>query len=1276
MYCGLVLLGQSEFPDSTLKAPIPSAKDSIQPLEIDTAPKEVKPEFIGFLKKEVTKSPDSLNFNLLIIKNIYDEVKSGTVELILPKGWEASGFEGIKPIKLEPGEQKIFPFFVRIGGDVVGGSTYLVTAKFIDSKTGVAEVNYHGVTIPKKSKWTMVVPNRLIYFDVKSRYAEAKIVLKNQGNTVENIYLKLSMEQNIRVRNLDYPEDELYLSLPPNSDTTISVEVAYNPPLNPLVQSVQSRYGNNLKIKAQNGKEVVSSIYFAKLPSNFENPISKTVYPLQTSIYAQNLLSDGNTLYQFIGDGTLLFCNDRTLDYRLNIQRLNAYNIPLGLTYAEQLYQYSFVRVNYNTPHYRVSLGDVSNGFDLISFGRGIEAEYKHKTTSVIGNATFNTRFPIATYAGMFKTRLKGISLAGGATYQNDNFNRINSTNYGGEIGFGFLKHHSFTAKVALSERENFYQLGDFNGQEVFANQRLTGNVARLGYTFNIKGFNLNLSAMQSSPNHSGSVSNTNQYDANLGLNVSKNARLTVSGSIMENNPRIFFQGRIIPVQEFNQRYVNALYNHRFRNRLIFSAGGNFTNAVVFSSYTGLANPYPNETNNYNAQLKMGYTLANNSSISLFAIRGFYQIVDFYPGAVSSFGDFDPTQLYPNTRFTANYRVNQSGISISFINGIFGPTQLQLLPAFGKNQTIQITPYINKLYLNDKLLLRSYNTILFQTATKSESFNVNLSPRLMLDEGWIFDLNATYRVLSRENAESQRFTTRNFFVSAGVTKRFNFQQPCIKYYDLTVVYFKDLNGNGLKEENEPFIENVISRIRKKEEKGDVALNGQNLAMVEEDDVAINFIDSNKDGKRYESEPVLREVTQEKTKKTRPGQFVELEMISSKKGMIEYKNIPEGTYVLNSFPLKRLIDVYNVNGPEQEVEIFGNTTIYIPFSESYRISGRVIVEKQEFSTLKGEVDVSSIAIVAKDVDGNTYKTLTDKNGYFSIGVPPKKGIYEVKINNIFGPPLLLEQNNFKVEFSGFKAFEINFIYKEKERGINGHDGYAFKALTGKDKPVENQTQEPSKGVEPPKKETPSATTAKPKEVVIPTIDDAAEEKLWDKANDLQRQIDELRKLKQEIENIQTSQQKTLEELKKAKAQLDSAQKQIDNSITNLPASTDNGKLGDQIIPNNMEQYDELDNLIDQLIEKTNPRINYRVEFGVFTEKMPISFLNQLIKFGNIETSQNDDGSSTFKSKPFDTEAEAQEYADYLQKTGMSKISVIGEINGKKASLNEVKELQNK
>ena len=52
----------------------------------------------------------------------------------------------------------------------------------------------------------------------------------------------------------------------------------------------------------------------------------------------------------------------------------------------------------------------------------------------------------------------------------------------------------------------------------------------------------------------------------------------------------------------------------------------------------------------------------------------------------------------------------------------------------------------------------------------------------------------------------------------GIRKAFDIQQPRLAYYDLTIVGFNDLDGNGIKDENEKPISNVLINISRNQDK--------------------------------------------------------------------------------------------------------------------------------------------------------------------------------------------------------------------------------------------------------------------------------------------------------------------------------------------------------------------------------------------------------------------------------------------------------------------------
>lgn len=1197
------------------------AQSLIDSLQADSTLQNTKSEVISpkkelvllkFLKENAENGPDSILFNSIILKNIYDKPINGDLKINLPEGWSLTGLTSQNiNFNLAVGEEKRIPIWISIDKNAYGDYSYVITAIAKHNLSLQPETFTAYVKIPKVAKWSMVVPSNVIYFNNKFKYAPFSIKIKNEGNAVEAIRLNLKAGANLRIRDFEFPEDDFYFEILPHKDTCFTFDVKYENETGNLVSTGKE---NSITIVAENSKKIVKSVIFQKLPSYYQNPVFKNGFsPLTVEVMSQNILNADNPIFNVFLSGQVLLPRENNDIY----YRFSFLNVSNGLPYGfgGNIWRYSFLYARLRTKKLIVELGDINpSGFDLRTTARGGKITYKindfHRLSASVGENIF---FPATAYgldySGVIR---KGVNYKIGASRFNDRFNLINRENVGGSVTARLFKTNSFTLRYGQGRRTHLYDIGDFTVVED-ENRSFTGSHIGGDHKLILNRFTSTTSADRYSQYYAGNVNNTTQLRNSLSYRATDKLSLNSNAFYVNTFQYEVLGGRRIPAPEYEVISLNGTANYRFNSQLYGGLGGVYNNSSLTNFYPLLNDRFTNETDNYALNARLSYKISAQSNISLFYQRGFYRPISIYedPRRPST---FDFNQTYPSSRFSATYRKRQNGVTAIFIRGILNPNQLQSFITLKDNQTYILRPFYNHSFLNERLLVEAFANILIQTASSTEKYTLNLRPTLFLNKGWSAKAFVNYNVGNRKFSDNETVTNRSLFLTVGVKKEFDIQQPRVKYYDLNVIYFKDKNGNGIKDENEPLLENIVTRIYRAVEKN------------------------------IERKP--------------KGKFQEMDMISNRDGRVTYAKIPEGDYMINFFGLEKQLGLYNPKGSTQQITIFSNTTLYIPLMEGFKVMGQVSVERDPNSSL-GKLPLQNIPILATDTTGKQVKSLTNNAGQFQIFVPPTPGAYKISLANVFGENYVIEQQEFLINFNGLKTFQVTFKVIEKQRQINTNGGYQFKSLNGNSS--REEVKKPS--TEKAKKETPS-------------VNKDVEDKLWDKANDLQRQIDELRKLKQEIENIQTSQQKTLEELKKAKAQLDSAQKQIDNSITNLPASTDNGKLGDQIIPNNMEQYDELDNLIDQLIEKTNPRINYRVEFGVFTEKMPISFLNQLIKFGNIETSQNDDGSSTFKSKPFDTEAEAQEYADYLQKTGMSKISVIGEINGKKAALNEVKELQNK
>ncbi|MEZ5069776.1 MAG: hypothetical protein R2751_02110 [Bacteroidales bacterium] len=95
---------------------------------------------------------------------------------------------------------------------------------------------------------------------------------------------------------------------------------------------------------------------------------------------------------------------------------------------------------------------------------------------------------------------------------------------------------------------------------------------------------------------------------------------------------------------------------------------------------------------------------------------------------------------------------------------------------------------------------------------------MNLTSDFFLQNSWNFYLSFNVYQVSRTDADVGRVTTRDVNLMVGMRKAFDIQQPRLAYYDLTIVGFNDLDGDGVKDDNEKPISNVLINISRDPDK--------------------------------------------------------------------------------------------------------------------------------------------------------------------------------------------------------------------------------------------------------------------------------------------------------------------------------------------------------------------------------------------------------------------------------------------------------------------------
>jgi len=260
---------------------------------------------------------------------------------------------------------------------------------------------------------------------------------------------------------------------------------------------------------------------------------------------------------------------------------------------------------------------------------------------------------------------------------------------------------------------------------------------------------------------------------------------------------------------------------------------------------------------------------------------------------------------------------------------------------------------------------------------------------------------STYNLSSTVDLNTdERYTYSGTYFEFRVAKDLVLNQPRYQYHDLEVVFFKDLNGNRVKDKDEPGLRDVLLNIRQDE-----------LSLLSNDKTISNG-----------------------------GFFMTIDLLSDLNGKVSYSHVPNGFYTIEYFPIAEIKGAYASEQTKQDVYLGEDKTLYIPFVENNKIFGKVILNRSKLSNL-GQIDPSNVKVTAEDSYGKKYSTLTGVNGEFIIYVP-KIDNYKVKINNIFYENFELEQNNYKIQLNGYRQFEVNYVFNEKKRKINFASSYEY------------------------------------------------------------------------------------------------------------------------------------------------------------------------------------------------------------------------------------------
>ncbi|MBS4013988.1 MAG: OmpA family protein [Bacteroidetes bacterium] len=924
-----------------------------------------------FTRESVIIDPDATLFNVLVIKNKGERREEVFIEINVPIGWSVMAAE-TRSHFINPGDSILIPVRAAPAKGVEGEIGYSLIAA-INERSGENFTNaYCFVKIVRKSELRFRPITRVSYFDQQTGQSTMSFRIDNRGNVSELIYISLQSTKNVSVLN---ERDNLFnmdFLLKARSDTVITIPVK-------VVDNKNLKNGSLFRVDLKGSTQESTfgtSFWFNHLVSNYKYDIPESEKMLIAEIAAQNLLSNQPVVYSGGFKGNLLLPKKRDFNYIF---------YRYGSGSADEFLKYSRVKFSYNTPKLNLTIGDITGLSLKYGGGRGAEIRYRFADEfQTIVAASQNNFKPIKNFSLGFEEKYTSVNIATRLSYsQNMSFN--NESYVANARGVVKLNQdHRIRADVGLSS-VNYNDAGisaygygfllDYNGKFDKTTVRIKEQFGSTDYYGQFTGRH-DLSARIFHPLNSGLELDLNATDQRYKPSIESSSGV-VSNRFLDNT-RVNFT-TLKHVDRGFSIYGGPIYERKSTN--------------TFFLYDGIT-PFTT----HSAKIVVGTRVNDGSGLTFNpSLTVGYSFITEY-----SIPDPDIYRYNINNRdkslFNSHLSFNlRSGWWGTYLNYFYGPYSVnQEITDFYYNinaHSVRVMPYLERFIYKDMVRLSTKLSFLYDFAFKTSRLNLSNQLDIFLKYDITLSVLNTYSYqLTTDLITDDKYTYSNLYFEVRLTKAFNFNQPRIKYYDLKINLYKDVNGNLKRESNEPGVKDILV----------------NITSIEPS----------------QSEGFDAGMT--------VGKMVSTKLLSGMDGTVKYENLARGFYKVELENVGKDQDKYFPDQKEFIVQLTGDEVLYVPYLERNKIFGRVVLNRSRLSNL-GRIEVSNIKVTAVDSKGRAASALTDINGYFEMYVPSVDH-YIVTINNIFKDHFNLRQNDFRANLNGFKQFEVNYVFDEIRRTI--------------------------------------------------------------------------------------------------------------------------------------------------------------------------------------------------------------------------------------------------
>ncbi len=706
--------------------------------------------------------------------------------------------------------------------------------------------------------------------------------------------------------------------------------------------------------------------------ANFDNFIPPTDKIALIELTAQGLMSEGREPnYVLYLQGKTLLKNDNNLYYLYR---------NLSSKKPEDLYKYNHMNVGANIQNWNFEIGDSYMNYESSLYGRGITLGYRNNSffaNGIVNKSIRSNTENLGVFTGYnFKG---GPNLKLGFSYNDDKRKEIKSIISTLETKFK-IRRHAISLLFAANPIEKNID-GKLNHLEYSGELR---------YSSKIKSLRNSLRLRYASPNYYGNYKGRLMGSLNSQYEITKTNRINLF-TIINNNTKPVFNEETYLFNNINNN-LNARLLHSFdvTPKVNIYYGPNYERYQK-NQIADFNSVHDNDFISQTIGVLLGSRFRFDDPYTTLSPRvtvGNVSIQDYPRLFGENLALYDGLKNYFIYYLDVNFRTRKWYLLASYESGprnIY--SQYNYFFISRSTRTLRLMPSYSAYIYKNIMHLDARVSFSNDMILKNSFINTSMLFTWYLPKYWSTYVNTYYTITNRTTSSGVE-SYQSLYLEAGIKKELNLPHPRVSYHNLGIILFKDINGNYKQEPNEPGIGSVLVSLSK-------------VRTAEEESI--------------------------------PGDVGNIELMSNYLGRVDFTDIPNGIYKVQFTPVGSDVGTFSKSSEELTINLQKNTIEYFPFVEKNKVFGKIILNRSRLSGL-GKVDVSNVRITATDSQGRSFSSLTNNNGEFTLFAPVTDE-YIVSINNIFYENFDLRQNNFVVQFNGYKQFEVNFVFDEKVRRIN-------------------------------------------------------------------------------------------------------------------------------------------------------------------------------------------------------------------------------------------------